>query len=282
MGTVPVGTMLTANIPLLNNLNQNVLNVENDSPHVLEADDNRHLFRLLGEMSLPTRQLGLPNAANTVKYICYMHRRSNAPGHFAGATGQMQQEHQFDIGHGRTRVPAVFCKYAIRSGFKDMDAVQICYKENTSLSIKDNDGGLNLSLRTQDRLKSKLSGMVDLAFKFKSVSLTSADLLAIPERTGSNNELQPVLSSYNLPTIFEAGVKASGEVTSFSSTPYGTITFSEGGARRYHKMSPIPGGLRQFTIKCVFDPKDDKIAKTAVKLPPSGRFSCQLLFVRKK
>ena len=210
-----------------------------------------------------------------------MHRRSNAPGFYA-AGGAMNLQHQFDIGHGRTGVPAVFCKYALRSGFKDMDAVQICYKENSTLTIKDNAAGLNLSLRTQDKLKSKLSGMVDLAFKFKSVSLTSADLLAVPERTGGSNELQPVLSSYNLPTIFEAGVKASGEVTSFSSTPYGTITFSEGGARRYHNMSPIPGGLRQFTIRCVLDPKDDTLAKTAVKLPPSGRFSCQLLFVRKK
>ena len=156
------------------------------------------------------------------------------------------------------------------------------YKANATLSLKDNASGVNMSIRTQDYFESTLSGQVDLTFKYKSISLTSNDLQALPERTSDANALQPVLSSYSLPTNFDANVKTTGEVTGFESTPYGTITFSENAARRYHSLSAIPGGLRQFTINAVLDPKDDRTSKQVCKLPPGGRFSCQLLFVRKK
>ncbi len=97
-----------------------------------------------------------------------------------------------------------------------MDAVQIIYKANTSMDITNNPTGVNLSLRTQDSFVSELSGQVDLAFKFKSISLVSNDLLQIPERTSDANSLQPVLSSYSIESMFDAGVKANGEVQSFN------------------------------------------------------------------
>ncbi len=81
--------------------------------------------------------------------------------------------------------------------------------------------------------------------------------------------------------MFDAGASIAGKIESFTSTPYGTITFSEGGARRYHSLTSIPGGLRQFTVRCILDPKDDTVAKTPVKIPPGGRFSVQFVFVKK-
>ena len=70
-------------------------------------------------------------------------------------------------------------------------------------------------------------------------------------------------------------------VESFTSSPYGTVTFSEGGSRRYHQLTAIPGGLRRFQVNAVLDPKNDRFAKTKISIPAGGRFSCQLLFVRK-
>ena len=213
----------------------------------------------------------------------YTHGRAGSPGYYGG-NGNLPDGDQFDQAHGAagTQRGASFARFKFMSGFKDMDAVQIVYKENQTLSIKDNVDGLNLSIRTQDFIESKLSGQVDLTFKYKSISLTSNDLQALPERTSDSNALQPVLSSYNLPTNFDASVKTNGEVQAFDSTPYGTITFSENSARRYHSLSAIPGGLRQFTIFAVLDPKSDDSPKQICKLPAGGRFSCQLLFVRKK
>ena len=130
-------------------------------------------------------------------------------------------------------------------------------------------------------MRSEKSGQVDIAFPYKSISITSNDLMAVPERSGDANILQPILSSYSIPTMFDAGTSISGEIQSFTSTPYGTITFSEGGARRYHNLSSIPGGLRQFEVRCVLDPKDDTAPKTPMKLPAGGRFSVQFVFVKK-
>jgi len=175
----------------------------------------------------------------------------------------------------------MFAKYTMQSGFKEMDAVQVLYKANSTLSIKNNTKGINLSVRSMDSFTSTLNGQVDLAFPYKSISLTSPDLLAVPERTGDANSLQPILSSYTIPSVFESSLNVRGEVNGFSSTPYGTVSFSEGGARRYHSLSSIPGGLRSFTLYAVLDPKDDRYGKIPIKLPPSGRFSCQLLFVMK-
>ena len=175
----------------------------------------------------------------------------------------------------------LFCKLLIDSGTGDSDGVQAIFKGNQTIDITDNNNGINLAVRTKDYMRSEKSGQVDIAFPYKSISITSNDLMAIPERSGDANILQPILSSYSIPTMFDAGTSISGEIESFTSTPYGTITFSEGGARRYHNLSSIPGGLRQFEVRCVLDPKDDTSPKTPMKLPAGGRFSVQFVFVKK-
>ena len=177
--------------------------------------------------------------------------------------------------------PAIFGKLRVLSGSGKSNGVQAIFKGNHTLDITDNAHGINLSVRTNDYIMSERSGQVDVAFPYKSISITSNDLMAVPERSGDANQLQPILSSYNIPTMFDAGTSTSGEISSFTSTPYGTVTFSEGGARRYHNLTSIPGGLRQFTVRCILDPKDDTSPKTSMKIPPGGRFSVQFVFVRK-
>ena len=246
--------------------------------HVLQARPFQHPFKICGIATLPVVNAATPSNKSNLKFVCYTYDRTNFP----GGIGH-DRAHQFAIayGLGAQGEGATFAKYTVISGFKEMDAVQVLYKANTTLSIKDNNQGINMSVRSQDTFASNLNGQVDLAFPYKSISLTSPDLLAVPERTGDANSLQPILSSYSIPTVFNSSLKVTGQVQGFSSTPYGTISFSEGGSRRYHNLTAIPGGLRQFTLQAVLDPKNDRYAKTPIQLPPNGRFSCQLLFVRK-
>ena len=254
-----------------------------DCGHVVRTqrdnDGHEYMYKLCGIATLPAYQVGGGAADKTnEKYVCYTFDRSQFPGgHNHDVTTQWFHAINNDPG---VRFP-IFGTLKITSGWNGSDGVQSIFKGNKTLVLKDNALGINLALRTNDYFISARSGQVDIAFPYKSISLTSNDLLAIPERTGDANSLQPVLSSYNIPTMFDAGASVDGTIESFTSSPYATVTFSEGGARRYHQLSPIPGGLRQFTVQCVLDPKDDKVAKTSVKLPPGGRFSCQFLFVRK-
>ena len=245
--------------------------------HIIEARLAETPYKLCGVVTLPVRNYGGSTNKSSMKFIGYTFDRASYPGMV------FDPNHQFDmsINHGAGGQPALFSKYTMVSGYKEMDAVQVLYKANTTISIKDNSRGMNLSVRSMDSFTSSLNGQVDLAFPYKSISLTSPDLLAVPERTGDANSLQPILSSYSIPSVFESSLSVTGEVNGFSSTPYGTVSFSEGGARRYHNLTAIPGGLRQFTLYAVLDPKDDRYAKTPIKLPPNGRFSCQLLFVLK-
>ena len=289
--------VLTAEHPALNNQGGFTNNINGNSAAVLRAVQNQEAYRLCSQINLPTRVQGEPSGATAPKYIVYTHHRSNCPGYWRQAVNHggvgtyplMSQQWQFDyaiggaidVAAGNNTVAATFMKINLISGYKEMDAVQIVYKENNTLAIT-NPSGINFSLRTQDSIRSTLSGQCDLAFKWKSLSVTSNDLLASPERTGDANALQPILSSYSLPTNFDASVKATGAVSGFDSTPYGTITFSELGPRRYHSLIAIPGGLRRFNLTCVLDPKDDSEPKEPVQIPPGGRFSCQLLFVSKK
>ena len=214
------------------------------------------------------------------KFVCYSYDRNFLPGfpNYFPVAEQFYRQQNF---HLLAFENPIFATVIFESGFIGSDGVQSIFKGNQTLELKDNNKGVNLALRTNDYFKSERSGQVDIAFPYKSISLTSNDLLAVPERTGDANTLQPILSSYTIPTIFDAGASTSGKIQSFTSTPYGTVTFSEGGTRRYHQLSAIPGGMRQFTVQCVLDPKDDKQSKTLVKLPPGGRFSCQFVFVRK-
>ncbi|HHZ93489.1 TPA: hypothetical protein EYN65_23895 [Candidatus Poribacteria bacterium] len=240
-----------------------------------------NVFKLCGRVTMDAVAAWEPlnPVFQNLKYVVFVRDRTLYPG-----AVQHNANYQFFKVYGAQAAANDFgliTSYDVGSGWKEMDAVQAVYKSNTTLSIVNNPAGLNLSIRSNDSFTSELNGQVDLAFPYKSISLTSPDLLAIPERTGDANSLQPILSSYSIPTVFDASAKMTGEVTGFTSTPYGTVTFSEGGSRRYHSLNAIPGGLRQFSVMCVLDPKDDSRAKTRMMIPAGGRFSCQFLFVRK-
>ena len=254
-----------------------------DSSYVVRTQrdhgGNEYMYKLCGIATLPAYLVGGGAATETnEKFVCYTFDRMQFPGgHHHDVDNQWFHAINNDPGISYP----IFGALKITSGWNGSDGVQSIFKGNKTLVLKENALGINLALRTNDYFISSRSGQVDIAFPYKSISLTSNDLLAVPERTGDANSLQPVLSSYNIPTMFDAGAGVDGTIESFNSSPYATVTFSEGGARRYHQLSAIPGGLRQFTVQCVLDPKDDTVAKTPVKLPPGGRFSCQFLFVRK-
>ena len=264
-----------------------------DNDYVLESTAQYYLFKICGLATTlaNTASLGDPELSTFTsrKFVCYLGDRSRYPGSYDtpnqlfDTTKQFFQATQYGMNADdeETDFPAIFGKLRVQSGSNFSNGVQAIFKGNHTLDITGNTLGINLSVRTNDYMVSERSGQVDVAFPYKSISLTSNDLMAVPERSGDANQLQPILSSYSIPTMFDAGTSTSGEISSFTSTPYGTITFSEGGARRYHNLTSIPGGLRQFTVRCILDPKDDTKPKTAMKIPAGGRFSLQLVFVRK-
>jgi hypothetical protein len=127
-----------------------------------------------------------------------------------------------------------------------------------------------------------MAGQVDLADPYKAIAITSQDLLHVPERSGDHNTMMPILSSFNLPSFFTASVDQYGKITGTSVTPFGSVSFSEGSARRYHELTPLPGGLRSFQLQAELVPKDGAAPRKRFMIPPGGRFSVQLLFVQKK
>ena len=92
----------------------------------------------------------------------------------------------------------------------------------------------------------------------------------------------PVLSSFNLPSVFDATVDPLGKITGSSSSPFGSVSFSESGARRYHALTALPGGLRAFQLTAELVPKNSYLSRERFDIPPGGRFSVQLLFVQRK
>ena len=132
-----------------------------------------------------------------------------------------------------------------------------------------------------DYIASTLSSQIDLMFPFSKILLTSNDLLQVPERSQDPASRQPILTSYTLSTIIPTGVSADAEPTGSTSSPFGTVYFSEMGNRRYHHLIKGPGGLRQFRINAQLTYKNpNKMAKD-IMLPSGAMFSCQLLFTRK-
>ena len=94
--------------------------------------------------------------------------------------------------------------------------------------------------------------------------------------------MMPILSSFNIPSVYSASVDQHGEATGSSASPFGSVSFSETGPRRYHALKDIPGGLRSFQLQAELVPKDTYLSRKVFKLPPQGRFSVQLLFVQRK
>ena len=132
-----------------------------------------------------------------------------------------------------------------------------------------------------DAIQSEHAGQVDLSFPWRSVDIVSPDLLHEPERSQDANSQLPILSSFTLPAHFNPSVDNQGDIQGFGSTPFGTIQFSEGGQRRYHSLTKVPGGLRSFSLQAQLTPKDPNQATKRVMLPPGGSFNCQILFVKR-
>jgi len=132
-----------------------------------------------------------------------------------------------------------------------------------------------------DYVASELHSQIDLVFPFKQLVLTSDDLNQLPEKTQDSGGMKPILSSYTLPSMWPISVDKEGKPAGGESTPFGTVYFTESGARRFHHLTPVPGGLRQFTINAALTYKDDKRAVKRVVIPPGGSFNAQLLFIRK-
>ena len=154
-------------------------------------------------------------------------------------------------------------------------------KGNNTLSFVGNEEGVNMQCSTGDEATSALAGQIDLAFPYKAISIVSQDLLHVPERSGDHNTRQPILSSYNLPSVFSASVNPEGKIQGTTSTPFGTVSFSED-IRRYHALTPLPGGLRSFQLAAELVPKNSYVNRKRFMLPPGGRFSVQLLFIQRK
>ena len=133
-----------------------------------------------------------------------------------------------------------------------------------------------------DYIASTLSSQVDLIFPFRQIILTSADLQQVPERSQDAASRQPILSSYTLSTIIPTSINAQGEPAGGTSQAFGTIYFSETGARRFHHLIKVPGPLRQFKIEASITRKDPTKPENRVQLSPGGQFTCQLLFMRKR
>ena len=131
-----------------------------------------------------------------------------------------------------------------------------------------------------DYIASTLTAQVEHIFPFRQIVLTSADLQQIPERSQDASARQPILTSYTLTTIIPTSIDSQGEPSGGSSNPFGTIYFSETGARRFHHLSKTPGPLRQFKIEVAITRKDSSKPETRVQLAPGGHFTCQLIFMK--
>ena len=132
-----------------------------------------------------------------------------------------------------------------------------------------------------DYIASTISSHVDLIFPFNQLILTSDDLQQVPEKTQDAGSRQPILSGYTLSTFVPTSVNQYGEPAGSTSTPFGTIYFSEGGQRRYHHLLKLSGPLRQFAINAAITYKDPKVDAREVVLHPGGQFTAQLLFIKK-
>ena len=132
-----------------------------------------------------------------------------------------------------------------------------------------------------DYIASTVASHVDLIFPFNQLILTSDDLQQVPEKTQDAGSRQPILSGYTLSTFVPTAVDKHGEPAGSTSTPFGTIYFSEGGQRRYHHLMRLSGPLRQFSINCAITYKDPTVDAREMVLHPGGQFTAQLLFIKK-
>ena len=159
-----------------------------------------------------------------------------------------------------------------------------------NLGRKEMDNGIDVVADSEVRLyshdgdyvASSMMSHIDLIFPFRQIILTSSDLQQVPERNQSSASSQPILSSYTLSTIMPTAINAQGDAAGGSSEPFGTIYFSESGARRFHSLQKSSGALRRFSIQATITRKNPSLPETLIQLAPSGQFTAQLLFVKKR
>ena len=132
-----------------------------------------------------------------------------------------------------------------------------------------------------DYIASTYSSHVDLMFPFRQLIITSDDLQQLPEKSQDASSRQPILSSYTLSTLGNTTVDKEGHPAGGTSHPFGTVYFSESGARRYHHLLKLPGALRSFRLAAALTYKDNSKEPVKVKLMPGGQFAAQILFTRK-
>ena len=156
-------------------------------------------------------------------------------------------------------------------------------KGNTSLTVQfpGSASGRPLHVMQGDFIRSTLQGRVDMCSHFQNVVIMSRDIGVKPERSNTPRVLAPIISSYMLPpSVSSFSMDMYGIVQGYSETPYGTVTFSEGGPRRFHKLVQIPGDLRQFSINCALVPRDTRLPPVEVMLGPGEQFNWQIMFVK--
>ena len=159
-------------------------------------------------------------------------------------------------------------------------AYLICRKEFANLEV-----GTHISKLygyDGDYIASARPSHVDRIFPWAQIVLTSDDLQQIPERSQSVASVQPILSSYTLSVFGTTATDKDGASSGGVSHPFGTIYFSESGARRYHHLMRVGGGLRQFSIQAALTYKDNSRKPVVVRLAPGEQFTAQLLFMRKE
>ena len=150
-----------------------------------------------------------------------------------------------------------------------------------------NQGELNLTdgggarIYETDIIKSISSAQVDTTAHFSKINLVSHDLQQQAERDYSRSSRVPILTSFQLPSLYQANCKPNGEVVGFSSQPYGQIQFVETTVRKFHRLlGQFP--MRAFSITAQAETKNREKSPETVILPPQGLFELQLCLMKKE
>ena len=106
--------------------------------HVIDARPGEPPYKLCGIATLPVRNVADASNKSCLKFIAYTFDRGDYPG------VAFDDAHQFDVAilGGAAGQAAVFVKYSMESGYKEMDAVQVLYKANSTLNITNNALGI--------------------------------------------------------------------------------------------------------------------------------------------
>ena len=142
------------------------------------------------------------------------------------------------------------------------------------------DGG-EARIYEHDVVVSNSSSQVDTTAHFSKINLVSHDLQQQAERDYSRSSRVPILTSFQLPSLYQANCSPDGEVVGFSSQPYGQIQFVETSVRKFHRlMGNFP--MRAFSITAQAETKNQDQSPETVVLPVGGLFELQLCLMKKE